>query len=344
VDLYSLVEKYAGPGRTSGNTVTCSCPNPAHPDYSPSFTVSTHNGKQSAKCWSQCAWSGDALELVKWLEGINTGEAAKWLRKYLGKPEDHKIQRKPEAPKKSTPPARPIATQRPTTEKAAHFLSMYLSFRSWPISMVEAFSLEVVLDSYGQCRVRHASFTPTLSGEWQASYWQDRRRSSGQGAKWLSPHGVPPVLYNLRSLERDELTAVVICEGPADTITATLALEGHEGIAVIGVPGVNAWRSEWAELLTGLRVVVAADNDEAGKKLEEAVANSVRKKVKAVQLQPQHNDLTDTAKALGLSSVRRLLLSAVATEPETLERSLEDSVSLILAVFPEAFALEEGVA
>jgi hypothetical protein len=136
----------------------------------------------------------------------------------------------------------------------------------------------------------------------------------------------------------------VICEGPADTITATVALEGHEEIAVIGVPGVSAWRKEWSDLLEGLRIVVAADNDEAGRKLEEAVATSVGKKVRAVRTPLEHNDLTDTAKILGLDNVRRLLLSALQKEPEFIERSLDDSVRLLLSVFPEAFIIEEGAA
>lgn len=344
VDLYSLVERYAGPGRASGNTVTYSCPNPAHPDYSPSFTVSrSHTGKEFAKCWSQCSWQGDALELVKWLEGISTAEAAQWIRKYLGKPDSQQIQRKPEPRKKPLQIVKEAdTTQRPSTERAAHFLSKYLTYRSWPFSVVEQFSLEVVLDNSGECRVRHPYFTPSPSGEWIVSYWQDRRRSSGQGPKWLSPKGSTPTLHNLRSLERDGLTGVVICEGPADTITATLALEGHEEIAVIGVPGVSAWRTEWSDLLEGLRIVIAADNDEAGKKLEEAVANSVGKKIKAVR--PENNDLSDTAKIQGLNIVRSLLLSALEKEPEFIERSLEDSVSLLLSVFPEAFSIEEGAA
>jgi hypothetical protein len=361
VDLYTLVERYAGPGRSSGNTVTYSCPNPAHPDYSPSFTVSlSRTGKQSAKCWSQCDWQGDALDLVAWLEGISTAEAARWIRKYLGKPESPSFDRTIGSPtpslstsfsetsftpRDSSPSIPPKdTTQRPPTERAAHFLGKYLTYRSWPLWVVEHFALEVVLDNSGECRVRHPYFTPNSSGEWIMSYWQDRRRSSGQGPKWLSPKGSTPTLHNLKSLERDGLTGVVICEGPADTITATVALEGHEEIAVIGVPGVSAWRKEWSDLLEGLRIVVAADNDEAGRKLEEAVATSVGKKVRAVRTPLEHNDLTDTAKILGLDNVRRLLLSALQKEPEFIERSLDDSVRLLLSVFPEAFIIEEGAA
>lgn len=347
VDLFSLVEKYAGHGRTSGTTTTYSCPNPNHPDHSPSFTVShSRNGKQLARCWSQCAWQGDALEFVKWQEGLDTGEAVRWIRNYLNLPASLFVSRSstPSKPSRSVSPKYSAAldnSQRPTTERAAHFLERYLEFRSWPLSVVEKFSLEVVLDSSGQCRVRHSYFTPTSSGEWVVSYWQDRGTSL---PKWLSPRKSTPALYNLRSLERDELSAVVICEGPADTITASLALEENEEIAVIGVPGVSAWRSEWAEYLEGLRIVVAADNDEAGHTLETAVSNSVGRKIKLVRPDSAHGDLTETAKHLGLDTVRSLLLSAINAEPKAEKRSLEDSVRLLLKVFPEAFAIEEGAA
>jgi hypothetical protein len=127
----------------------------------------------------------------------------------------------------------------------------------------------------------------------------------------------------------------VICEGAADTITATLALEGCERVAVVGVPGVNAWKPEWSRLITGLRVVVAADNDEAGKKLEEAVASSVAAPVAFVRFHEEQNDLTETAKSAGLEYLRSLLLSALATQPEATTRSLEESVELLLQYFPE---------
>lgn len=217
-------------------------------------------------------------------------------------------------------------------------MERYLTFREWPSSVVEHFGLEVVLDARGEPRVRHPFLVPTSGGSWKPGYWQDRG-TSRSGAKWLSPSGASPVLYNLRSLERDGLEAVVICEGPADTITAHLALEGAERVAVVGVPGVSAWRPEWAELLAGLRVVVAADSDEAGKRLEEAVSSSVGRSVAFVR--PAHGDLSATYLEIGLDDIRALLLSALGTEPEAEARLLEDAVKLLLEHFPGGH-LEEG--
>jgi DNA primase len=86
VDLAQLVEAYTGtPPRRSGGSFLFSCPNPAHPDRNPSFTVSRdRTGKEWARCQSACAWHGDALDLVKWLRGLDTKEAAQELRDFLG--------------------------------------------------------------------------------------------------------------------------------------------------------------------------------------------------------------------------------------------------------------------
>jgi DNA primase len=344
VDLCSLVERYTAPGRASGSTVTYHCPHPAHTDYSPSFTVSTsRDGRQRARCWSQCEWSGDALELVKWLEGCDTSEAVRRLREITGQSDTSSPAPRP-APRKPRAATAPVldTAQRPSSERAEPFLSRYLAHRRWPASVVERFGLEVVLDSFGALRVRHPFTAPTASGEWRALYWQDRGAGASR-VKWLSPSGAVPILYNLRALEREPLEGVVICEGPADTITAELALEGCALVACVGVPGVSAWRPEWAQLFAGLRVAVAADSDPAGRRLEEAVRDSLGRSVALVR--PKAGDLTDTALELGLEAVRDLLLTALSTQPEAAPLEERDPLEVrLLELFPGARLISGGAA
>lgn len=343
VDLCSLVERYTSSGRASGGRVTYSCPNPAHPDRSPSFTVTTDsNGRQSARCWSLCAWSGDALELVKWLEGVSTAEAARKLRAILGEPEPVRAAPRNRAPGRPRALTAPRDTApRPTAERAQRFLERYLTARGWPASVVERHGLEVVIDSRGALRVRHPFTVPDGAGAWRALYWQDRGNRASV-PRWLSPSGAQPILYNLRALSQEPLEAVVICEGPADTITAELALEGCPLVACVGVPGVGAWRSEWAELFTGLRVAVAADNDAAGQRLEEAVRADLGR---VALVRPKAGDLTETALEHGLEAVRDLLLAALSTEPEATPQEERDPFEAqLLRLFPNARLISGGAA
>jgi 5S rRNA maturation endonuclease (ribonuclease M5) len=269
---------------------------------------------------------------VKWLEGLSTGDAAKWLRNYLGDAEKPAFHSKPSTPSK---PSRSLSPkgQELTGESAERFMMKYLNSRGWPLEVVEKFSLSVVLDDSGKARIRHPYFTPTSSGEWVLSYYQDRGVNSSP-VKWLSPKGSTPQLFNLKSLEAESLEGVVICEGAADTITASLALEGLPYVAVIGVPGVGAWREEWAHFVNGLRVVVAADNDEAGRTLEQRVKTSVNSPVKFVRA--EHGDITELANEIGLESLRVLLLAGLGSLPEATPRTLAESVALLLEYFPEA--------
>jgi DNA primase len=333
VDLNQLVSKYTPNGRTSGKVTTYSCPHPAHADTHPSFTVTTNSkGKEVAKCFSQCAWQGDALELVKWLEGLSTGEAASWLRRFIGQAEAPTFSSKKAEHPRKIPLLYPQGEEL-TGESAERFMKKYLASRGWPCEVAERFSLSVVADSFGKARIRHPYFTPNSSGEWVLSYYQDRGDKNSL-PKWKSPKGSTPQLFNLRSLEADSLEGVVICEGAADTITASLALEGCPFVAVIGVPGVSAWRDEWSHFVNGLRIVVAADNDEAGRTLEQRIRNSVSSPVTYVRA--SHGDLTEIANEIGLESLRALLLTGLGELPEATPRTLDESTALLLAYFPEA--------
>jgi hypothetical protein len=343
IDLAALVEQYAGPGRRSGKVLTFSCPNPAHADRHPSFTVDTHSNR--ARCWSQCDFSGDALDLVRWLEGLDVPQAAARLRAHLGECESPApITRKAKPAPVTTQRRAPLSTLPGETvpdEVKARHLARYCEFRRWPLSVVEAFGLDVVRDKSGALRVRHSYFAPTASGEWVAAWAQDRGPAAAR-AKWLSTPGAPALPYNLASLERDDLWAVVITEGPADAITAALALESVEGVGVIGVPGAHSWQMAWARLTFGLRVVIVRDNDLAGEKFAERIAATLPGS--AFVVTPPAKDLSTLLVERDLGAVSDLLERALGEGPEqtTTERDPFDRViALIGEAFPGSFLVEE---
>lgn len=333
-DLERLVARYATLSKRTPRATSYHCPNPLHEDKHPSFTVSTsRTGKQVARCHSQCAWHGDALDFLKWIENVNTAEALSLLRKFVGVNTEAPTTKRETSPKPIERTCTPV-----TGEKAAEFLAKYCHARGWPLEIVERFGLEVVLDPKREPRIRHPYLVRhKTSGAWVPGYWQDRGRK-GIEPKWLSPRNSTPLLFNLPSLEVANLEAVVICEGAPDTITATLALEGCPLVAAVGVPGVNAWQAKWAELFTGLRVLVAADRDSAGEALEQAITSSLE--TAPAYFRPSRNDLTDTAKAIGLEEVRVRLLGALGTQPEATERPLQETLDLLHAHFPGGFLVE----
>jgi 5S rRNA maturation endonuclease (ribonuclease M5) len=154
-------------------------------------------------------------------------------------------------------------------------MSRYLTSRSWGIEAVMLFNLEVREYPNHEPRIRHPFYSADTTGEWLLTYWQDRAAfPCANKDRWRSPASGVPTLFNLPALEDKKLDSVVICEGPADTISASLLLQGSH-MAAIGVPGVNAWRSEYEPLFRGLNVVVAADNDEAGRTLEQRIARDL---------------------------------------------------------------------
>jgi len=346
VDLVALVTRYAGPPRQSGGRFTFSCPNPDHPDRSPSFTVTRDkHGRWRWKCWSQCGTGGDAGDLLVWLEGVSTSEARARLGMMTGKLRD------------STPDTgrgfgRPYGyaeqERRPITNRnvldpaeARAILTKYLQWRAWPEWTVERFRLEVVKDGGRKYRVRHPFLRPEQDGTFSVPYWQDRARTSDEGPKWISPSNGRPVPHNLPSLVSSDVRAVLLTEGPADAISATVALDGNEKVAVLGIPGVGLWRAEWVRALDGLPVAIWRDSDPAGAGLVERVRDTLGRDLGVIST--DHPDLTDALRMLGPDEVRERILSEfdLDSEPVPVE---EDRLSVALEIFPgsKVFVLPGG--
>lgn len=334
VDLVELVTRYAGPGRHSGGHWTFSCPHPDHPDTHPSFTVGRgSSGKWKWRCWSRCGTSGDALDLLVWLHGLSKVEARARLVAMSGRfstPQTGPGFGLPYGYGDRTP--KPITTRNPLDPATAeNVLSKYLDWRRWPRETVDRFRLEVVKDPRGNYRVRHPFLRPERDGSLSVPYWQDRKRSKDPGPKWLSPTNGRPIPHNLPSLNSPDVRAVLLTEGPADAISASVALDGNGSVAVLGIPGAQLWRADWARAFDGLPVGIWKDSDDAGSGL----ADKVREVISELRvISTDHPDLTDTLGALGPEFVRERILSEFDLEPSTPVQTFEEWFSDALEVFP----------
>ena len=339
VDLPRLVERYSPLVRRTGSTWLYRCPSPDHDDRSPSFTVTIHRSREFARCWSRCGWSGDALDLVEWMERLDTSDAIRWLRDYLGDCPRPVTPRIPERPRRDAPDLSTMETRTPPEHVASVSLDRYLDRRGVPESerpsIVQRFSLSTVLDSRGEIRIRHPYLVPDATGGARVGWWQDRALGASP-IRWLSPPGTTSIPYNLPALESSEIRAVVVCEGPGDTITATRALGDDPEVVAIGLPGASSWKQIYEGLVRGLHVLIATDPDEAGERLAERITSTVPS---ARRVELETLDITDLALEEGIGAGRERIIGAIPSN--RVELSDRELIEHVLAMFTGSTIVEE---
>jgi hypothetical protein len=279
VDLVALVERYAGPGRHSGETTTFRCPAPDHEDNHPSFTVKAGQWK----CWSACAMSGDAVDLVVWLGPASTAaDAIELLGAEVG------LERRAAQPR--DPSARLISEG-----ARRQILARYLEQRGWPHQLAAELGLSVVVDQFGHPRIRHPF---RLRG--RVDGWQDRAVDPNARVRWLSSRGTIRCPYEVDRLRTAvQVGEVVVVEGVSDVCAVVAAFENP---AVIGIPGASGFKPGWAAAFRDLDVYLATDNDDGGAKLRETVWRTlwgVARSVRIVWIPEQHKDVAGWQVATG---------------------------------------------
>jgi len=98
--------------------------------------------------------------------------------------------------------------------------------------------------------------------------------------RWNGPRGVVSGLFNAAALEQNSQADVLLCEGPTDTLAASVwqaELEASWGspLVTVGKAGTGALKREQAQLLAGRTVYVAYDGDSAGETGAKAAAHSL---------------------------------------------------------------------
>jgi DNA primase len=295
VDLVELVARLGGiEAKRSGMGVTFHCPHPGHEDRSPSFVVK--DGRWN--CWSACARGGDALDLVTWLKGLTTAEAIEELAAGVGL---------------GRPPAAERPTAAPSSALDREILSRWCAGRGWGAHVIAELGLSAVADKFGRRRIR---FPFRLEG--QTPYFQDRAVEEGARRKWLSPAGSAPVLYEADRLRlAEDRGQVFIAEGVTDVVAL---VDTYSSPAVVGIPGVSAWRSQWAQAFVGLEVWILADNDEAGGQLRLRLSGDLAGVVRAVWqvlVPEEHNDVSAWRQGLDPEAFDLQLMAAVGSAGRT---------------------------
>jgi hypothetical protein len=147
--------------------------------------------------------------------------------------------------------------------------------------------------------------------------FRQRRPKPGGGWEW-SVKGVRVVPYRLPELLAEPARSVVVAEGEKDC--DNLARIGV--LATCNAGGAGKWTAEHSAFLRGRRVIVLADNDEAGRNHAQQVAQSLQgiaESVRIVELPdlPAKGDVTNWIAAGGTKEdLKRLAEAALLWTPD----------------------------
>ena len=145
-------------------------------------------------------------------------------------------------------------------------------------------------DKHNLIFYKHTLITPFLDGE--NIVFMQARRLDNEHPKYLLLKNIPIPLYNsdtLKGMKKGE--RVFICEGVYDAMI--MEQEGKKAVAILGV---NNFKPEWIEQFVNFEVVLALDNDEAGKKATDTLAKLFYLKgikTKTVELPQEAKDITE---------------------------------------------------
>lgn len=268
------------------------CPLPDHPDRRPSFSLRAATNR--FRCFG-CARSGGVIDLVMLTQGMDFGQACRWLRERylshaLGRSAPVRQRRPivPDRPRRSSAQSDPeifgwLLDAAPLGPKGRTYLNgraigdaTLAHFRVGQIGDRDAL-LRAGIERFGAPRLARCGLV--RDGQWgrtlvfpsgyllfpfiengEVIFLQARRADADTRLRWACPAGLLPPVFNADALGSD-VSTVLICEGVTDVLSA------HElGKIAIGVLGVSGRIGETVlNALQAHNVVVLGDADRAGR-------------------------------------------------------------------------------
>lgn len=293
MDVVEIVSAFVKLKKEGSNLVAC-CP--FHNEKSPSFKVS--KAKQIYKCFG-CGKTGDAIAFVREHEKVGYPEAVRIIAALLN------IEVRDEGPK-------PVY-QRPKHSPTPVLNGMVEYFKGRGISekTVQAFGITQSVEwmHKAQAQVPVINFNYFLNGELINVKYR------GEGKDFKLAKGAELIFYNLDAVKDSK--AVIIVEGEMD------ALAIHEAglTEVISVPngaaksGSNS-NLKYLDNCAGLfgqyeQIILAVDNDEAGRQLREELARRLGKNRCLIVDYPEGcKDANDVLMKFGKAGVVNMITNA----------------------------------
>lgn len=129
----------------------------------------------------------------------------------------------------------------------------------------------------------------------------------GEGREMRNLAGTGTAPYGLREL--NDSKAVLVVEGESDVLSVWEAFDGH--VNVVGIPGATHWKRLQHEALTGRRLFLCLDTDEAGQRAVNDCQIWAAEEGRHVHIVPGIGDKNDLLARLGAVGLRQLLMDGV---------------------------------
>ena len=261
IDPLDLAEREIGNAKKDGGVFKIHCP--FHEERTPSFVVY----QDHYHCFGSCGFHGDIIDLVAALHNFNTRQAVEYLSGTGIEPAKRPYD-KPRKRREDTPGLDPAIVKQSQSRMEPDHNAVW---HEWRISTrtLQKFGVGWTGKRYlfpwyyrGALVAANLLRCEVFSPELEPKY------ISKTGSRYIAP-------FNIDRAFSDQPDVLLLCEAEKDVLAAA-----GLGLTAISVPA-NGFKKEWAEMLYGVRRVVAiCDNDKGG----EANADHLKKHLRRAEI------------------------------------------------------------
>ena len=282
IDYLAYYSEHVGKAKLQGDQLVGLCP--FHPEKNPSFSVNIKTGQWI--CRSGCG-SGNIINFHARINNISEEEALRDLTRKYGT-----IKTTPRSSRKKDPSTIPIETLAKFKDIPKAPLNYAITKRGWSKEIIlkhqigfvsegkrPAYAIPIFDETGALVNIRtYAPETETKILSWKKGFGSSR-------------------LFPLSVLQeaRESGSPVILCEGEPDALCGL----SHGLYCITHTTGADNWHDPFNVQFKGLDVVIAYDNDEAGRKGARRVCRHLPLFAKSVSLitwpdwMQDKEDLTD---------------------------------------------------
>jgi len=331
IDYTAYYGQYVQKARLNGDQLTGLCP--LHPEKKPSFSANTKTGQWI--CRSSCG-SGNVIDFHARIHNMTSKEAVEDLKKkYL--PQNSSSSSPQSTTKKPSLSIKTLEELSPLPESAVEYLT---TKRGWSKEIIEKYQIK-----YHDKGRRKAIALPVFENGQLVNIRTYAPETQNKIMSWGKGLGEAR-LYPEEMIERARVDGkpVLLCEGEPDTLCGL----SHGLHCVTQTAGAETWKDHWNARFKGLEVLICYDNDDAGRKGAERVAQHLphfAKSVSAIQWpewMEDKEDLTDWFVKYGKSAEELLALDRKLFAPskaESKKNFLPEDVATELQALNEKHAV-----